>query len=337
MKSKRKLLPGTLLYTGEKEKETVIKHIKYSKKSFEVLTERHDLEDEVVDWIAVEGLSTVDTIRELCESFHIDNLVIEDILHVNQRTKIEVHDDYIFVVVKYSFVRDNKIEHDYMSMVLFDNVFMTFSELENSFIDDVISRVKNQKSQIRDFSHDYLFYVLYDMIVDEAMEVLYFLDERLEELEEVILELTEKDQLGLYNVRKELVFLRGMTMQLLTNNIKEIVGEKRFFSPKTHKYYEDVNDHLLNINARAIGMLEISKHILDVYMNNMSNRMNKIMTTLTIFSAIFIPLSFIAGVFGMNFIDFPILQNPHGMLYFILICLVIPVLMLTYFRIRKWF
>lgn len=337
MKTKHKELPGSYVYTGANPKETTIQHVKYNKSSFDVYNTLQPLDEKVVDWIAVEGLLTVNTITELCESFHVDPLVIEDILHVNQRTKIEIHKDYLFIVMRYAYVREEKIVHDYISMVLFNNVIITFSEIQNLFINDVITRIQHKKSLIRNFSHDYLFYVLYDMIVDESMEVLQQLDDQLVLVEESILELDEKDQLQIYNIRKELIFLRNMTTQLLQNNIKDVVLQENYFGQQTQKFYEDVNDHLLNINARVVSLLDTAKHILDVYMNNMSNKMNKIMTTLTIFSAIFIPLSFIAGVFGMNFTNFPVLQNQLGMIYFILICILIPTGMLLYFKLKKWF
>ncbi|QMS85487.1 CorA family divalent cation transporter [Candidatus Xianfuyuplasma coldseepsis] len=337
MKSKRNAIPGTLMYTGDSTKETVIQHMKYNAKTYDVFESVQPLQDDVVDWIAVEGLSTESKVKELCESFQMDPLVIEDILHVNQRTKIEIHDGYIFTVIKYAYVRDDIIQHDYISMVLFHNVFLTFSEQKNLFIEQVHERIQHTKSLIRHFDHDYLFYVLFDMIVDESMDVLHVLDARLDVVEESVLELDEKDQIRLYNIRKELIFLRSMTSQLMMNNIKEVVLKESYFSSQTHKFYDDVYDHLLNINARVLSLLDNAKHLLDVYMNNMSNKMNKIMTLLTIFSAIFIPLSFIAGVFGMNFTNFPILTNQYGLIYFILICVLIPTIMLVYFKVKKWF
>lgn len=336
-RTKRKVMPGTYVYTGIHNRETSIKHIQYSPQAFSVYPEEHVLNDDMVDWIVVEGLTNVDLIREMCMKYNVDPLVIEDVLHVNQRNKIEIHDDYIFSVVKYSYMKDNKIEHDYISILLFKNTIITFSESLNLFIEDVITRIESKESQIRKKQHDYLFYVLFDMIVDETMEVYNFIDQEVDDIETNIMILDSKDQIRLYSIRKELVFLKSLTMQLLFNTPKDLFKTEQFFHKETGKYYDDVIDHVMNINSKVMGQLDNISHILDVYMNNMSNKMNQIMTTLTIFSAIFIPLSFIAGVFGMNFVNFPILHNDNGMLYFIMVCILLPVAMLTYFRIKKWF
>jgi magnesium transporter len=335
-KSKKRALPGTLIYTGETNKETTIKHIKYNKDQFETYNERKDLSDNEVDWIVIEGLNNVPFIQELGIDYNIDYLTIEDILNVNQRTKVEVHENYIFSVIKYALFHEDKIKYDYISILLFKDKVITFSELENRFIEDIISRIKNPNSPIRQKKHDYLYYVILDMLIDESIEVTNYLELQLEDIEEDLLALTSHHQVVLYNIRKELLFLRNMTSQLLSHNPKEIFKNETFFEKGTFKYYEDVIDHILNMNNRVVSQIDNTKHILDVYMNHMSNKMNSIMTTLTIFSAIFIPLSFIAGVFGMNFINFPILQNDHGMLYFILISVLIPTVMLVFFKLKKW-
>jgi len=335
--TKRKAMPGTYVYTGIHNKATSIKHIQYSPKAFSVYPTEQILNDDMVDWIVVEGLTNVDLIRELCTKYNVDPLVIEDVLHVNQRTKIEIHDNYIFSVVKYSYMNKNKIEHDYISILLFRNTIITFSESVNLFIEDVITRIESKSSSIRQKQHDYLFYVLFDMIVDETMEVYNFIDQELDEIETNIMFLESSDQMRLYSIRKELVFLKSLSMQILFNTPKDLFKTEKFFHTETGKYYDDVIDHVMNVNNKVLSQLDNISHILDVYMNNMSNKMNQIMTTLTIFSAIFIPLSFIAGVFGMNFVNFPILQHNYGMVFFIMICILLPIAMLSYFKVKKWF
>jgi len=154
---KLRKMPGTFEYTGSVQKETRIKHIKYSKETMEVLDEVVAIQDEVVDWIDVEGLSSVDKVTELCQQFDIEPLVIEDILHVNQRTKVERFDRYWFVVMRYAYHDNDKIQHDYISMLLFPHLLITFCESENRFIEHVIARINNPLSQLRKFKHDYLF------------------------------------------------------------------------------------------------------------------------------------------------------------------------------------
>ena len=337
LRSKKKTPPGTLMYTGQATKETTIRHIKYSGKSFKVLDQLEELDDNVVDWIVVEGLTNIDMIRGIGDEYKVDPLVMEDVLHVNQRTKVEVHDNHLFAVFKYPYLNEGEIAHEYVSILLFPNTIMTFTEDDNRFIDDVIVRIENKQSMIRTRSHDYLFYVLFDMIVDEAFDVLHTIEEQLEDIEEDLLQLTSDHQVQLYTLRKELLFLRALTGQIMFNVNHELFTKETYFHKDTVKFYDDVLDHVLNINSKVLTQIDNTKHILDVYMNHMSNKMNQIMTTLTIFSAIFIPLGFLAGVFGMNFVNFPILQNDLGLLYFTLICVFVPTVMLLYFKRKGWF
>lgn len=339
MKKLRKFrsIPGTLEYTGTIDKETEIRHIQYNKNEHLLHHELNDIRSDVVDWISVEGLSNVDKITSVCQSFDVEPLVVEDILHVNQRTKVERFDRYWFIVMKYSYLEEEQILHDYVSMLLFPDLLITFSESNNRFIDLVVERLNHPKSIIRNMKHDYLFYVIYDVIVDETLQVSATIQNEIETLEEQLLHLSQNDQIRLYELRKELVFLRSMATQLISNVPVESFLDETFFSASVQKYYLDVYDHLQVLKNQVMISIEQVSHILDVYLNQVSNRMNQIMTTLTIFSAIFIPLSFVAGVFGMNFTNFPILSEPYGMTIFILICILIPSAMLLYFKQRKWF
>lgn len=336
-KSKRKFLPGSLVYTGDAPKETIIKHVKYNKQSIVEQNTIQELQDDVVDWIVVEGLSNVDKVKELCQSFHVDHLVIEDILNVHQRTKFEVFENYIFIVIRYATKNDNAVEYDYMSVLLFHDCIITFSEQVHPFVNDVLARLQNEESIIKLKRHDYLLYVLLDMIVDESIDVHSDIHKIVMDIEQEILDLDSSDQLKLYNIRKQLVFIRNLTDQLKQHLSDELLGNHHFFEEHNMKYYGDVIDHILNLNNRVVNDIELIKHILDVYINTMSNKMNQIMKTLTIFSAIFIPLSFIAGIFGMNFINFPILQQSWGMTFFIVLCLFIPSVMILYFFKKGWF
>lgn len=339
MKKMRKFrsIPGTLEYTGNINKESVIRHIQYNTKEHLSFDEVHELRTDMVDWISVEGLSNVETVTSVCQAYDIEPLVIEDILHVNQRTKVERYDRYWFIVVKYSYLEQDTISHDYISILLFPDLLITFSELNNRFIDHVVERLNHPKSIIRNMKHDYLFYVIYDVIVDETLQVSTSIQDEIESLEAQLLHLNQADQIRLYELRKELVFLRSMASQLITNVPIDSFRDTKFFSQDVQKYYFDVYDHLQVLKNQVVISIEQVSHMLDVYLNQVSNRMNQIMTTLTIFSAIFIPLSFVAGVFGMNFTNFPILSEPYGMTVFILICIFIPVAMLVYFKQKKWF
>lgn len=335
--SKKSIPPESLLYTGEFSSETTIKHIQYNSKEVLEFDDKVKINDDVVDWIIVEGLSSVDTVSSLCREFGVDNLVIEDILNVNQRNKIEVFDSYIFAVQKYTYVIDSKLITDYISLLLFEDKLITFSEKKNLFINTILERVKIPNSLIRKFKHDYLFYVIYDIITDEVLHVFNYISDRVDKLEETILKLDRQDELTLYNLRKELVYIRNYSNQLQENLFMNKGLMEKLVDPKTSKYYEDLEDHIVNLNERVRTEIELLKGVFDIYMNNNADKMNKIMKTLTIFSAIFIPLSFLTGIFGMNFVKFPILSNDNGLLIFVIISILIPTAMLIYFKKNKWF
>jgi len=274
----------------------------------------------------------------LCANLSVDNLIVEDIFNTNQRNKLEIFDDYIFSVFKFIYLnKDNQVKIDYISILLFDNIVITFSEVENRFKQEIIARLKDKNLQLSKLHEDYLFYVIYDMIIDEELNVFHYVNLQLEHLEDNIMNLGKNDQVNLYNIRKNLVFLKNHTTNLEEYASPKLLLENKLFNSYLEKYFEDLSDHIINLRDKSIMALDAINNLYEVYSNNVSNRATEIMKTLTIFSAIFIPLSFIAGIFGMNFINFPILQSDYGLLIFFAICILIPVGMLIYFKSKKWF
>lgn len=335
---KLKTPPGTIVYTGNKSKSTEIFHIQYSKDSLIVHENIKPYSTDQVDWISIEGLKDIEKIKELCLNLNVDSLIIEDIFNTNQRNKFEIYEDYIFFVIKFSYLTENKtIEYDYISILLFNDKILTFSEQNNRFKEEIISRLKNKELQISNLEEDYLFYAIYDMIIDEEINVFHYLDYELEKLEEEIFNLSKHHQVILYDLRKHLLFLKNQNFDNLEYISPKKLLKNPLFNNYLKKYIDDLEDHMINLKDKSNFALDSVRNLYDVYSNLMSNKANEIMKTLTIFSAIFIPLSFIAGIFGMNFINFPILLNQSGLLIFSIICILIPVTMLIYFKIKKWF
>ena len=333
----KKLPPESFIFTGEHANPTVIKHIQYNKQESIAFDSLKELKEDYVDWIIVEGLKDVDKVKDLCFGYNVDPLIVEDILNVNQRNKIELHKEYVFGVQRYSYFHQDAIMFDYISYLLFDDKLITFSEHNNLFITDILKRLEDKKSILRMQKHNYLFYVLYDMVVDEQLEVYNSIAMKIDVFERNLLSLKRQDEIELYKLRKEMIFVRSTCSQILDNLFRNSSIVSKVQDTKSKKYYIDLEDHLINLVDKAKYELDVITNIFDIYLNNMSHRMNNIMTTLTIFSAIFIPLSFLAGVFGMNFIEFDILKNENGLLYFIFLCLGVSGIMITYFRLKKWF
>lgn len=334
---KRKLPPESLLYTGNVKHPTKIRHFQYSEKDIQHYDHIKPLKDDKVDFFIVEGLQDVSIINDVCLGFGVDTLVIEDILNVHQRNKVEVFEEYIFLVQEYCYLSNGVVVYDYISVLMFEDKLLTFSEKNNQILNDIVLRLNDENSIIRHQKHRYLFYVITDMIVDEKYSAFYYLESKINDLENKLLELDSGDEVQLYNIRKELLFLRNSSTQFLENAFGNLEIINRLQDNDNKKYYADLKDHLVSLESKTKFEIDIINNLYDMHLNNLSRRMNSIMTTLTIFSAIFIPLSLFASIFGMNFTNFKILNNQYGLLYFIIICIITPLAMLLFFKKKKWF
>ncbi|MGD9908983.1 MAG: magnesium and cobalt transport protein CorA [Candidatus Izemoplasmatales bacterium] len=333
---KRNLPPGSAVYTGQHQVETKIQHVIYNKDILET-TDSLELKPEVNDWIMFKGLSDASKIKSVCENFGVDPLVIEDILNVNQRNKIEFFETYVFAVLSYSYLSNKEIKHDYFSVLLFKDKLISFHEHNTFIFDEIYKRLENNKGMIRKGKLDYLFYVILDTILDNDIFVEKEISMQTLKLEEDIIQLESANQSQFYGLRKELLYLKKTIDPIYDSFVKADYKKSLLISREIDKYFDDIFDHMKRIYDDINTGRELLRNLLDVHMNNVSNRMNSIMKTLTIFSAIFIPLSFLTGFFGMNFHYFDILQNPYGLLIFGGITLGITIGMILFFKSRKWF
>lgn len=328
--------PGSVIYTGVHQVPTEIKHYIYNESKAEA-SESMEVSLEHANFYIVKGLKDTEKITSFCEGFKVDPMVLEDIFNVNQRNKIELHENYIFCVLKYSYLNNGSIEHDYLSLLLFLDKVIVFHEHNTSLSNEVFQRIKNNRGLIRRLKHDYLFYVIFDTIIDHMILVEKELSVQTLDLEEEIISSENVNQNKLYQLRKELLLLKSQIEPLHESFIQKEYMKSNLIKAEIYKYLEDLTDHVRRINIEISNERELLRNLVDVHMNNVSNRMNSIMKTLTIFSAIFIPLSFLVGFFGMNFTNFSILSVPHAVLIFTLFCVLLVVFMIIYFKKRKWF
>jgi magnesium transporter len=332
MDIKKFLPPGTIFNTSNKENVTNIKRIYYTENEISV--------DEPIEnstaWIRVNGLSETDLISEELKKANVDSLVIEDIFNLTQRSKIEEIDNGFFAIIKTSTINNNVFVRDYFSIILKDNYVFTFNEKPIGILNIVEDRISNSQGKIRKFPAKYLFYTIIDMLIDVNIVFEHQINELLADWEDKIVNEKVKQIEFLHQIRKEIIVTKA-NINSLVESI-DMIGDIFKTNPvlELKKYYQDLLDHLYRLNERMNLNWEEVKTLYELHMNNINERTNSIMKVLTIFSAIFIPLSFMAGVFGMNFVNMEILNDPNGIWIFVSICVVTLFLMLGFFKYKKW-
>ena len=337
--------PGTLVYTGNKnESEVQVELYSYNKE--EIVRVGGKNIDEVkgskgkgrVDWVNVDGLHNVELINQIGKEYNLNSLVLEDVLHVDQRPKMEDFGDYIFFTIKMFYNNPNgELEFEHVSFVLGKESVISFQERPKDIFDLIRERLTNSYGKIREKGADYLFYRFIDTIIDHYFIVLDKIAEKIELLEDEVMEdPSTKTLQKLQGVRKELIYLRRSIYPLRESINTILKSESSLLSADTERFFMDVYDHTIQVIESLETYRDLQSGIMDLYMNTASNRMNEIMKVLTIMSTIFIPLTFIAGIYGMNFQHMPELgyswSYPAG--WVLMIALVI--FMLILFKRKRW-
>ncbi len=342
-KNKKGKVPGHLYYTGDKAEKVKVEVINYKKnnyhrdyfeyKNIEELEQKlNSVNQEEVLWINVFGLNNLDLIKYLGKRYVIPDLHLEDVLNVGQRPKLETEEDFTFVLLN-MINRKKEIMYEQISMFYKDNILITFQEIEGDVFDSIRDRIVKDRGNVRENGAGYLFYILLDIIVDNYFVLMMKLEESIEELEEDVMINSEDDLLkDIYYYKKELAKLRNSIIPL-KEILKNLLENEK---PEIKKYYNDLYDHVYFMIDNLNVFREMINGIYEIYISNLSNRMNKIMTVLTIFSAVFIPMTFLAGVYGMNFTYIPGLDNKYSFWIFWLVCIIIFLGMMKFFRNKKW-
>jgi magnesium transporter len=293
-------------------------------------------------WVNVDSVANAETITRLGEIFHLHRLALEDVSSVQQRPKAESYGEYLFVVARMIFP-NGRLRTEQVSLFLAKDFLLTFQERPGDCFDPVRERIRKGQGRIRQSGHDYLAYALLDAIVDSYFPVLEDYGERLEDLEqEVVTVADEKTISRILGTKRDLLTLRRTlwpVRDLFNSLLRDTAAH---FTPETQIYMRDCYDHTFQV----IDMLETYREsvlgLLDVYLSSVSNRMNSIMKVLTIIATIFMPLSFIAGVYGMNFNpqrspwNMPELNWYWGYPFAITLMLLVVGGMLIYFRRKRW-
>lgn len=340
------LPPGTLIHIGERKTEKIkITIMDYDETQFQVketetLEECYPFKDRpTIAWINIDGIHEIETLEKLGDCFNLHPLTLEDILNTDQRPKIEDFGEYIFIVLKMLYPDNNNSEilTEQISLVLGQNFVISFQEREGDIFNSVRERIRSGKGRIRKMGADYLVYSLLDSIIDNYFIILEKLGEKIELLEEKLISHPVPETLNsMHKLKREMIFLRRSVWPLREVIVGLERGESSLIKGSTRIYLRDVYDHTIQVIDTIETFRDILSGMLDIYLSSVSNRMNAIMKVLTIIATIFMPLTFIAGIYGMNFKYMPELEWRLGYPVILLTMVSIGILMLVFFRRKKW-
>ena len=296
-------------------------------------------------WLDVTGLGDAALVQSIGEHFGIHRLALEDVLHPNQRPKVERHEEVDFVVVRMARIAsDDALDVEQVSMFLGKDFVITFQERHGDVFEPVRNRIRESRGRIRGQKSDYLLYALVDAVVDNVFPIVEKISERLEDEEDKVLRGEDEETAAerIYDIRRELILLRRAIWPL-----REAVNELyREDSPRITEdvkpYLRDVSDHTMQLVDLLESEREVVGTLMDVHLTQVSNRMNEVMKVLTIIATIFIPLGFLAGLYGMNFdpgvspYNMPELSWFYGYPFALSIMALIAIAMLFFFRRKGW-
>ncbi|MBW1911674.1 MAG: magnesium/cobalt transporter CorA [Deltaproteobacteria bacterium] len=340
------LPPGTPVYTGEKEKETVnISIMDYTESGVTELDALSIedcfpyLESPTVTWINIDGIHKVDIIEKIGKKMNLHPLILEDIVNPQQRPKMEDLDNCVYIVFKMLQIdaEGTPLKIEQVSLVLGENYVISFHEMQGDVFDPIRNRIRNGKGRIRKMRSDYLAYALMDAVVDNYFSILEHLGDRIEDLENIMMSDPRPEHLQEINrLKRDMIFLRKSVWPL-----REVISslereETSLIQKDTQRYFRDIYDHTIQVMDTVETFRDMLSGMHDTHLSSLSARMNEVMKVLTIIATIFIPLTFISGIYGMNFKFMPELEWRWA--YFVVLGIMglIAFSMLIYFKRKKW-
>jgi magnesium transporter len=341
------LPPGTVVFVGEQKVEEIrITLIDYDENQYNE-REIKNIEDSFpykdtpsISWINIDGVHQVDVIEKLGDYFVLHPLLQEDVVNTHQRPKFDEFDDHLFIVLRmFAFNEvDNELEAEQISFIVGANFVISFQERQGDVFEQVRERLRNGKGRIRKKGSDYLAYCLIDAIVDSYYTILETLGEHIESLqEELVSEPKREDLQIIQDLKRDMLFIRKSVWPL-----REVIGglirsESTLIKKDVLVYIRDVYDHVIQAIDTIETYRDMLSSMLDIYLSSVGNRMNEVMKVLTIIATIFIPMTFLAGVYGMNFKYMPELEWRYAYPIFWLFLVSLFILMLMWFKKKKWF
>lgn len=348
--------PGTAVYTGVQRLDEVKMTVHdFDEQHCDVIpinkieSSESFLQSDSKTWIQIQGLHDVEKLRSVWDYFELHPLIQEDIVNMSQRPKIEEYSDSVFIVMRMITHKNNEeksqdLHTEQISIVLGKNYVLSFQDSDDPVFDPIIKRLEMENTRLRKLGSDYLAYALVDTIVDHYYQALDMIGHSIEDVEELIIEDPQQKHLQkIHSMRRELVHFRKSVWSLRDGLNSLIRDESPLISDEVKVFIRDVYDHLVQV----IDSIETSREMIfglyDMYMSGLSNRMNEVMKVLTIIATIFIPLTFIAGIYGMNFnpeaspLNMPELSWYYGYPSSLVVMIVVTIVMIFYFRRKGWF
>ena len=338
--------PGTLVHVGNVlETETTITLFDYNKdeiveKTIDAIDELAEYKaKETVTWVVVEGLSNVELIESIGQLFNIHPLVLEDILNAHQRPRFEEAEEYLYIVLKSMSLEKEQfsVNYEQISILLLENFVFTFKEKKDELFLPLYKRLQNNKSRLRNEGSDFVAYTVLDIIVDMNFALLDSLDLLTDAIEDELLSNpTSETLVTIQQTKRELIYIRKSVSPLRELLTAIMRSDTALIHKKTFVYFRDVYDHAIHIIDEIESYRDILTGLLDIYISSVSNKMNEVMKVLTVYATIFIPLTFITGVYGMNFQYMPELTWKWAYPAIWVVFILFTLLSLLYFKKKKW-
>ncbi len=337
--------PGEMIYTGVAQKASIkITQRLYNndgvseedKSQLQKLKSKKDQKN----WIHVEGVHDINVLKKIGDQFEIHNLFLEDVANVDKRSSTEFMEPYLFVTIKYlTFNSYQVLKSHSVNIIVDEDKLISFCESgQSDWIKPVIKRLQGSKNPIRTRSTYYLLYALMDVLVDQFFVVLEEVEAQVEAMERIITQNPSKDHLDkLYQLKKELLDFRKQTIIIpeLIRVIEDEIDETQWNPVQI--YFKDLLDHALHVQETTKNNIDILSGMFDLYFSLINLKMNQTIHVLTIITVVFLPLSLLTGIYGMNFISMPGIQNEQGFWILVGVMGLIVISILCWFKQQKWF
>lgn len=345
--AKNNLLSEQLAYTGASHTPTHLHLCSYNAEAIS-MQDGKDMDDLVpflnenaVNWIQIHGFRNTETIQQVCQYFNVDFLTMQDILNSNHQTKIEQHDAYNVVILKLLSPDAGGYLPQQIAIVQGRNFLLTFIEKETDFLNDINTALKKNVLKIRNRQSDFLLSVILNSVMASFISIISALEDGLEDLEEQLLSPDRTDVTGIENIQQYRRNFRVIKKCILP--LKEEIGkllhtaDNELLHKSNRPFFNDVNDHLQFVVQALDGCRDMISALVDIYLSNNEQRMNSIMKQLTVVSTVFIPLTFLAGIWGMNFRWMPELGWRYGYAFAWALMLILVAVIYFYFKRKKWY